>query len=107
MEAEPLDVRELIHTIWELRQASLYMNDAVPNFFAPIVSKCDLLPARTRSAIIRRPARYRWCAMNVFSIFVCVVERIVYARCEVARFEMATDRDPHGAWLLAGSTRGL
>lgn len=28
MEAEPLDVRELIHTIWELRQASLHMNDA-------------------------------------------------------------------------------
>ena len=28
MEAEPLDVRELIHSIWELRQASLYMGDA-------------------------------------------------------------------------------
>jgi hypothetical protein len=28
VEAEPLDVRELIHTIWELRQASLYMGDA-------------------------------------------------------------------------------
>lgn len=27
MEAEPLDVRELIHTIWELRQASLHMSD--------------------------------------------------------------------------------
>lgn len=28
MEAEPLDVRELIHTVWELRQASLYMGEA-------------------------------------------------------------------------------
>lgn len=28
MEAEPLDVRGLIHNVWEQRQASLYMGEA-------------------------------------------------------------------------------